>query len=147
VNLGGAGAHGFIGGTVPQVVASANATAQGANIGSTTLYAVPAGSGGMYRASVYLVITQAATTSSTMPAGQVAWTDSDTSGAEGPISITNTSTANIVGLPSSSATGLGMLVIYAKAGTNITYSTTGYVSSGVTPMQYAIHVRLEYLGV
>ena len=34
-------------------------------------------------------------------------------------------------------------VISVKASTNIQYATSGYVSTGVTPMQYAIHIRLE----
>ena len=37
------------------------------------------------------------------------------------------------------------LVVYAKAGTNITYTTAGYVSSGATPMQYALHIKCEQL--
>jgi len=36
--------------------------------------------------------------------------------------------------------------IQAQAGTAINYSTTGYTSVGATPMQYAIHIKLEYLG-
>jgi hypothetical protein len=33
-----------------------------------------------------------------------------------------------------------------KASTNISVQTTGYASSGATPMQFAAHVRLEFLG-
>ena len=33
-----------------------------------------------------------------------------------------------------------------KAGTSISYSTSNYGSTGTTAMQYAAHLRLEYLG-
>jgi hypothetical protein len=33
--------------------------------------------------------------------------------------------------------------VAAEALTNITYATSGYASSGGTPMQFALHLRLE----
>jgi hypothetical protein len=138
---------------VPALVAKANATAQAANIGSTTLYAVPASGAGMYRVSGYIVITQGATVSSTMPSLSVGWTDND-SGVTTSGVFTSTTTSNAAGFDSSDLQGspgtgifaVGSSIINAKASTNITYSTNGYASAGATPMQYALHVKLEYLG-
>lgn len=133
----------------PAIVAKADQTAQQANIGSTTLYAVPASGAGMYRVSCYLVVTQAATNTSTLPSCQISFTDNDTSVAGlGPYTITGTNTGNSLGASNSipALPAAESAVLNAKASTNITYDTTGYASNGATPMQYAIHVKLEYLG-
>jgi hypothetical protein len=119
--------------------AGADATAQAANIGTTTLYAVPAGEAGLYRASCYVVLTQAATTSSTMPSCSIGWTDANANVAE-INSVTSTGTNNTAG-----QYGTGSVIVNAAAGTNITYSTNGYATSGATAMQYAIHIKLEAL--
>ena len=136
----------FNGFVMPQVVAKADATAQAANITTTTLYAVPASGAGTYRMSAYVVITQAATTSSTLPAVNAVWTDNDTAVVE-TFPITATATGNTVGLPNSSVpASMAPFVFSVKASTNIQYSTTNYASVGGTPMQYALHIKLEYLG-
>ena len=132
----------LVGAGVPSLVAKFDATAQAANIGSTLLYAVPASGAGSYRFSAYVVITQAATTSSTLAAAQVQWTDNDTNVVE-TLSITNNPTSNTVGTQGGTA---NLIVFNAKASTNINIQTAGYASSGVTPMQYAVHIKLEYLG-
>ena len=121
-------------------------TAQSANIGSTLLYAVPAGLGGQYRVTCSIVITQAATTSSTLPACEVVWTNADTNTVEPTTSLTGTSSANVVGGNQGSGGALGGNLISVKAGTNINFATLGYASVGATAMQFTIHVRLEYLG-
>jgi hypothetical protein len=118
-------------------------TAQGANIGATTL--VTPGANGYYEYSCYIVITQAATTSSTLPACNVSYTDAD-SGVVKTIPATATQTTNSVGAIGAYASGQILdfpVVIYAKSGTAIQYSTTGYVTSGATSMQYALHIRLR----
>jgi hypothetical protein len=51
----------------------------------------------------------------------------------------NTSTANTVGTSTQSGGTMN-----AKASTNITCGTSGYGSSGATPMQFAVHLRLTY---
>lgn len=131
------------------VVARADATAQGANIGATTLYAVPASGAGTYRASCYVVITQAATTSATMPSCFVAWTDKDTNASTGndasKLYANNTVGTNTAALGDPGWSGT--LVIQAKASTNIQFQTASYASVGATPMQYAVHVKVEYLGL
>jgi len=123
------------------VITSANLTAQQGNIGATTL--VTPGANGFYHFSCYLVLTRAATTSSTLPNCVVGWNDADTATAE-TASMTQTSTGNTVGLLASSPGNLlNVGSIFAQSGVAITYSTTNYLSSGGTSMQYAIHVRLE----
>lgn len=138
-------------GAPSQIVAVYDATAQAANIGSTLLYAVPAGKGGMYRVSAHVVVTQAATTSSTLAAAQFTFTDVDTGVVKSGLTFTNNSlTGNTVGLSNASnflgSGAVGSAVFNAQAGSNINISTSSYASSGVTPMQYAIHIKLEYIG-
>lgn len=130
------------------IVAKYDATAQAANIGTTTLYAVPANQGGMYHIIGYAVVTQAATTSSTLPALQVTYTDSDTNVANSWWFTEGTVTSNTVGNANSNVNSLqpGGIILNAKGGTNISLSSVNYASSGATPMQYAVHVKLEYLG-
>ena len=133
-------------------IAKADATAQAANIAATALYTVPVGSGGMYRFSAYAVITQAATTSSVLPQVGVEWTDSDTgvdTGTGNGAFATALDSTNIVGRHGQGwgASGnLGTVVINVQAGSVIKYLTSGYSSTGATPLQYAVHVKLEYLG-
>lgn len=138
-------------------VAKADQTVQAANISATTLYAVPAAGAGLYRVSCYVVVTQAASTSSTMPNCQITWTDNDSNTANTTVSVTPTSTGNTVGTTNSTAcpatctstfpaSQTGGILIDARASTNIQYATAGYASTGGTVMQYAVHVRLEWLG-
>ena len=113
-----------------------------ANAGAVTLYAVPANGAGLYRAQCYLIITQAATTSSTLPSCIAAYTDAWTGYTGNYSSITSTYTGNAVNHPIYG----NPTVFNVAAGTNITFSTSGYLSSGTTPMQYGAVVKLEYLG-
>jgi hypothetical protein len=123
-----------------------NATAQTAAIGTTTLYAVPA-SAGQYRVSWNAKVTTAATTSSTLGALTIVYTDPDdvvqtiTCGAQtnaGAIATTsagNSTTTVLLGLE---------MLLNCKASTNITYAFA-YASSGATPMAYNVHIVLERL--
>lgn len=135
---------------VPGVVAKADATTQQANIAPGTVlpdYNVPANAGGTYRVTTYVVVTQAATTSSTMPRSLITYTDSDT-GIPILTAVSNAITLNTVG--STNTSNQDLLVpadrIQVKGGTAIRFSTDSYASSGATPMQYAVHIKLEYLG-
>ena len=121
--------------------ASDNRAAQAANIGATTIYAIPAGRGGLYRVSAYCVVTQAATTSSTLPNLGILWSDDDSNTPLLASNVTPTNAANAIG-----AFGNGDIVISARESTNIQFQTSNYASVGGTPMQYATHIRLEYLG-
>lgn len=123
----------------PKIVAAINLTAQAANIGTTTLYAVP--SAGFYRVSIYITVTQAATTSSTMPSTTIVYTD----GNSGTNSHSTTTTATNTGNSVTTSFAQTTYVLYAKSSTNITYATGSYASSGGTPMQYALRIRVESL--
>lgn len=122
-------------------VAQVNLQNQNANMASTTLYAVPTGGAGMYRVSCYAVETTADGASSTLPNVGVGWTDSDSGVALLAGTVTPTNTANAAG-----AFGQGSQIVYAKAGTNITYQTSNYASGTAGAMKYAVRIRLEYLG-
>jgi len=138
------------------VVAEVNLTTQAANIGATTLYIVPASGAGMYRVCSYEIVTQQATTSSTLPQVNVLWTDLDTNtvpsaglGAiieQSGIGGSNPAVGTVASYVNGLAANVACLAIDARASTNIQYSTTLYASSGATPMLYALHMRLEFLG-
>lgn len=133
----------FAQGTVGRV-ATFTATAQGANIGATTLFTVPTNVAGTYRFSCYTVVTRAATTSSTLPACNLIFTDADTSVAQ-TIAMTTSPTGNTLGLVSG-VPNTEVQMFQAKAGTVIQFSTSGYASVGATSMQYSVRIKVEYLG-
>jgi hypothetical protein len=126
-------------------VASFNGTAQAASIAATPFVSINPviyQLGGMYRMECYVITTQAATTSSTMPSCAVTYTDADTGSSVGPITVSATSGANAVGTIGAETN----YWFHAKPSTAISYTVAGYVSSGATPMQYAVHATLEYVG-
>jgi hypothetical protein len=55
--------------------------------------------------------------------------------------ITAQGTTNLVGLHSG-----GTAIISAQQGSNIGYTTSGYASVGATPMQFSVHIKVEFLG-
>ncbi|MGH9352945.1 MAG: hypothetical protein ACRD2G_12420, partial [Terriglobia bacterium] len=122
-------------------------TAQTANAGYSSLVASPAL--GMYRFSCYVVLTTAATTSSTLPGCYVQYQDADTSVLEYQQVTANNQTANTVGLVGNPACGQSPstacedFIFRAAAGVPIKYALSGYASSGTTAMQYAAHIVLE----
>jgi hypothetical protein len=134
-------------GTPSLLVASVDLLAQQANVPLTTAYAVPAAGGGMYRFDPYIVITQAASVSCVLPAINILWTDKDTSASEINNQTLAGNTSNGVGvIGQTSAIAMVGGIIYVKGGTNIQFTTAGYASVGGTPMQFAVHVRIEYVG-
>lgn len=126
---------------VPAEYASSDLTAQSAAITATTLYA--AASTGAYRISWSAAITTAATVSSVLGGTngfQVTYTSPTDSVSKTTVSGASvTSAANTTGTATS-----GTLIVYAKTGTNISY-TFDYTSSGVTAMQYELHITVEQL--
>jgi hypothetical protein len=128
----------------PGVVAKVDLTAQGAAIGATTLYAVPAGKKGTYNISWSAKVTQAATTSSTLGGTngfQVTFTDADDSVVVTPLAQPNAvATGNTTGTQLS-----GVVVVNAAASSNIQYRFD-YTSLGATPMNFSLHIKAEYLG-
>lgn len=133
--------------TLTGVAAKIDLTAQQANIGSTLLYNVPSiGGGGAYKVSSYAVVTRAASTSSVLPNSLVSFTDLDTGTAGVSVTLTNSSSGNTVGTTNGSVSSASTSIIYVPAGSTINYSTANYASVGGTSMQYALHIRVEYLG-
>ena len=122
-------------GSNPSLTASVNLLTQAANIAATTLLAVTAT--GLYRVSAYIIRTQVATTSSTLPSVVITWTDADNSAGQ-TFTLTPTNATNTLVTPQQAS-----MVVDALTATNIRYATTGYASVGGTPMQYALHLRLE----
>lgn len=114
-----------------------NNTAQTANIASTALVTSP--TAGRYRVSVYIVVTTAATTSSTLPKVTVTWNDADNGQAQ-TLDLTATNSGNAL---TTFAQGAALLNVGASA--NLNFSTSGYASTGATAMQYAIHITVEAL--
>lgn len=130
-NLAGAGQ--------PVILATATATAQKANISTSTLLAsTPAA--GMYRLSAVEAITSTGGTSATLPAVQVVYTSQDAA-----VSATNTFiSSNTSDLTSDIQQG--QYLFSAGASTAVKYLTSGYASVGTATMSYSLRLILEYLG-
>lgn len=120
---------------LPAQVASTALINQSADASVGTFYAVP--TDGTYRASCYVVLTRAATTSATLPGCTVSYTDLITNVAM-TSQVAQSASGNVVGTHLN-----GSVVLEAKSGTNVGYSTTGYASSGATTMQYRVRIVLE----
>jgi hypothetical protein len=122
----------------PAVVAQPAAyTAQRANVSPTTVYANA--SAGRYRITCSVLLTQAATTGSTLPGCQGIWTDATTS------QVAYGETSGTVVANNTGASTSGINYADVKAGTNIQFQTTAYASSGTTAMQYKVIVVVERL--
>ena len=103
---------------------------------------------GVYRCSWYACITQAAAggSPSSWLGGTSGFQAKYYPPSASPPQVTSpaaplaTGEYNVVG----TALGSGVIVMACGAGTAVAFNF-GYSSSGTTPMQYSIHVRLEYL--
>jgi hypothetical protein len=125
------------------LVASYDATALSANLGTQTLFS-SAPAAGLYRTTCYIVITRAATTSSTTPNCALVYTkEGDTAGSGALGWFSGGITSNVVG---QGVNATDDNTVRLQAGSNLQLSTVNYASSGATTMQYAIHVRVFYLG-
>jgi hypothetical protein len=130
-------------------VALVDLTTQAAAITATTLYAVPGAGAGMYRISWVATVTQAAATPPTSVLGgtngfQILYTDKDTSVVK---TMPGTVVAGVdTNSTNSTSTGTlsGCFIVNAAASTNIQYQMD-YSSSGATPMQFNLHIKLEAL--
>jgi hypothetical protein len=134
---------------IPSEVAKTDLTAQNAALGPNLLLIAPAA--GMYRVSYVAKLTTPATTSSTLGGAngfQIIYTDADDS-----VVVTTPAWwggGNNGAAPTSAALNTtqtqisGDFIVNAKAATNIQYQI-GYTSSGATPMQYNLHIKLEAL--
>lgn len=132
---------------VPSCFAAVDTTGLTANVAATTLYAVPSTGAGIYRVSSLVVETTAGSVSSTLPNVQIVYTDAQTSGA---VTLDATPVLGIAGTGQTGAltsntigtTASGVIVINAKASTNIQYQTVNYASTAAG-MAYALHIVLE----
>lgn len=122
---------------IPVEVAMVDANNQSANIGTSTLYAVP--TNGFYRVSIYISVLTAGTTS-TMPSTTITYTD----GNAGTNTHSTTTTATSTGNSVTTTFAQVSYILYAKAGTNITYAASGYASTG-SAMTFALRMRVEVL--
>jgi hypothetical protein len=115
-----------------------------ANLGATTLLTPTVIKS--TKVSCQVLLTTAATTSSTLPTCSISWTDLFTNTTQ-TVQVTPTWASGTVGCSGSTTNTLGnscqgeLGPIVPKNGTNVTYSTSAYASSGVTPMQYQVFVR------
>ena len=113
-------------------------TAQTANVSATTI-ASPAVSG-IYRLSVYEMLTNVGSVTSTLPSVVITWTDAD-----------NTTLQTVTLVPASASGNTlttmveGDVIMNVSGTTNIQYATSGYAANAATTMQYALHLRLEAL--
>lgn len=116
-------------------------TAQAANISATDFVAAAAVLNGVYRISIIIQETQAASSSSTLPSVVLTWTDEDNSTLQ-----TFTLTPASPSGNTLTTYGQATLIVNSKVGFAIQYATSSYASSGGTPMQYALNLHVEYLG-
>jgi len=116
-------------------IASADATAQTANIGATTL--VTPSASGLLRISGTIIVTSVGTTS-TLPKITLTWTDTDNSTGQS-LDVTATLSTNALTTFSQFTA-----VINAVASGAVQYATSGYASTG-SAMVYAAHLRAESL--
>ena len=121
-------------------------TGKTAAIAATTLF-TPAVTG-MYRISIYLQVTTAASTSSTLGGATgvvITYNDGDGNVAQSVTAALHT-TAGAVAINSTGNTTTtnlnGTMVINARTGVAIQYAV-GYTSVGATAMVYAAHLRCE----
>jgi len=116
-----------------------DATAQSANIAATTPSGLAVPTAGLYRVTATIIVTTAATTSSTLPSVVVTWTDKDNNAAQS-YTVTPTNSGNVL-----TTFQQATVAINVSAANPIQYSTTGYASSGATAMQYAVHLKFELM--
>lgn len=124
---------------IPAEYGQGNQTGLTANVSTTGLFAVPSTGAGMYRVSCYVVVTTAATTSSTLPSCNIIWVDKDNANSQS-ANVTATSSANTL-----TTYTQGTTIISVAASTSVTWTTAGYASSGATALVYAVHIRIEAL--
>ena len=113
--------------------ASVRLAGQNAAIPTTTLYAVPAGQGGIYRVSVDNLITVAGTSGNITC--NILWNNG--------ISGQSTATGFVNVNPAGSESAGGLFSFYVPSGQTIQYNTQ--FNSVIGSPQYSLQIRLEYL--
>lgn len=135
----------LVGVGVPSLTATIDTAALTANVGVATLLAIT--NAGLYRVSSLVVLTTAASVSSTLPNVQIVYTDQDTGGS---VTIDATPILGVAGIGQTGAltantvgtTSTGVIMINVKASTTIQYKTVNYASS-LAGMAYTLRIRLE----
>ena len=121
-------------------ITSVNLLTQTANVTATNL--VASATAGTYLVTVYLVVSQAASSSSTLPDSRIIYTDNQ-SGATITVPLTSGLTTN-----TTSTFAQATFIVNAKSATAIQYDigqTSAYASVGGTAMQFAFHARAVFL--
>jgi hypothetical protein len=136
---------------VPSEYATIDLTAQTTAKTATTIY-TPTVSG-MFRISIVLQVTTAATTSSVLGGATgvvITYTEPDGSVAQSTVALLSDQAGAVI-VPATGNIGnttatqsKGECIIYAKTGVAIQYAI-GYTSVGATAMAYAAHLKLEAL--
>lgn len=122
------------------VITSVNLLTQTANVTATNL--VASASAGTYLVTVYLIVSQAASSSSTLPDSRIIYTDNQ-SGATITVPLTSGLTTNTI-----STFAQATFVLNAKSATAVQFDigqVTPYASSGGTSQQFAYHARAVFL--
>jgi len=122
-------------GNLPVLQSLYDETAQSANISSTPWFS-PAQSG-RFKISGYIIVTTAATSSSTLPSIVISWTDADNATVQ-TLTLTATNAGNLL-----TTFAQASAMISVAGGTTVSISTSSYASSGATAMQFALHARAE----
>ncbi len=136
--------HGSVPNRIAVQAAQVDLTAQSAAKAATILL-TPAVTG-LYRISAYLKVTTAASTSSTLGALTITYTDGTDSVAQSLVCALSTqlgASASTVTTNTTAAKLCGDVVIYAKAGVPIQYAIA-YTSSG-SAMQYEAHLSIDVI--
>jgi hypothetical protein len=125
------------------LLAGCTSSAQAANLGATLLYNPPITKSQLI--SCQILLTRAATTSSTLPQCVVTFTDVFTNAAQS-ITLTPVWASGTVGCSGTTTNTVGnscegAVLVVPKATVAVNYSTTNYASSGATTMQYQAFVR------
>jgi hypothetical protein len=114
-----------------------DATAQTADIGTTSLITSP--TAGRYRVSAYIIVTTVDGASSTLPSIVLTWNDAD-NGAAQTLALTPTNAGN-----TTTTYEYNDAFVSLDVSAPLAFSTTGYASGTPATMQFAIHITVEKL--
>jgi hypothetical protein len=130
--------------TLAPVRIKSNLTAQSAAISATTLFAVPANQGGLYRITWEASITTADGTSSSL-GGSTGFQVKFTNLNDSVVKTSNPTTATVSAANTTGTSIGGVVTAYCKASTNLQY-LFGYTSNTPGQMIYDLNIYAEYMG-
>jgi hypothetical protein len=107
---------------------------------SGTAYVVP--TTGWYKVSMNCALRVPATSSSTIPTTSIAYNNGYNNVSPGSLAYTTYNPSSNGG----NAQSFGSFMIYAYAGSSITYTQSGYASSGAAAMEFALGFLIQYYG-